>query len=51
MIYKNECIIEENLQMEYSYRLYLKDVLEKTAHDFPTLQSSVQKILLTLQVL
>lgn len=51
MIYKNESSIEENLQTETTYRQYLKDVMEKVDHDFPMLQTNVQKILLTLKIL
>lgn len=48
MVYKNEDTIEENLKMEHSYRQCLKHVLERTNHDFPMLQSNLQKILVTL---
>ncbi|XP_076235044.1 lethal (2) 41Ab [Calliopsis andreniformis] len=51
MIYKNESLIEETLQMERTYREYLRDVMEKTDHDFPMLQTNVRKILLTLKIL
>ncbi|XP_034191697.2 lethal (2) 41Ab [Osmia lignaria lignaria] len=50
MIYKGECIIEENLQKEHSYREYLKYVLQKTDNDFPMMKDNMRKILLTLQV-
>lgn len=49
MIYKNENIIEENLQREHYCREYLKCTLEKTNHDFPTLKNSIKRVLLTLQ--
>ncbi|XP_076288855.1 lethal (2) 41Ab [Lasioglossum baleicum] len=48
MMYKSEDTIEENLKVEHSYRQYLKHVLERTNHDFPTLQTNLQKILATL---
>lgn len=50
MIYKGECIIEENLQKEHSYREYLKYVLQKTDNDFPMMKDNMRKILLTLQI-
>ncbi|XP_076380556.1 lethal (2) 41Ab [Megalopta genalis] len=48
MVYKNEDTIEESLKMEHNYRQYLKHVLERTNHDFPMLQTNLQKILVTL---
>ncbi|KZC09343.1 Coiled-coil domain-containing protein 40 [Dufourea novaeangliae] len=51
MMYRSEHTIEENLKMEHSYRQHLKHVLEKTDHDFPMLQASLRKILLTLKIL
>lgn len=51
MIYKNENIIEENLQREYNCREYLKCTLEKTDHDFPMLKNGIKKVLLTLQII
>ncbi|XP_076390320.1 lethal (2) 41Ab isoform X2 [Megachile rotundata] len=50
MMFKNECIIEENLRNEHINREYLKYVLQKTDHDFPTMKDNIGKILLTLQI-
>ncbi|XP_033205654.1 lethal (2) 41Ab isoform X1 [Bombus vancouverensis nearcticus] len=51
MIYKNENIIEENLQKEHYCREYLKCTLERTDHDFPMLKNRIKKVLVTLQII
>ncbi|EZA53658.1 Coiled-coil domain-containing protein [Ooceraea biroi] len=51
MIFKSDATLSEEFQNEEILRDYLKNVMERTRQDFPLLQNSVQKILLTLDIL
>lgn len=51
ILYKSETALSEEFQNEQVLRNYLKHVMERTSQDFPLLKTSIQKILLTLEIL
>ncbi|XP_015177940.1 PREDICTED: coiled-coil domain-containing protein 40 isoform X1 [Polistes dominula] len=51
MLFKNEALLNDELQNERILHSYLVDVMEQTKLDFPLLKNSIHKIILTLQIL
>ncbi|XP_047359274.1 coiled-coil domain-containing protein 40 isoform X1 [Vespa velutina] len=51
MLFKNEALLNDELQNERILHSYLVHVMEQTKQDFPLLKNSIHKIMLTLQIL
>ncbi|XP_014598615.1 PREDICTED: coiled-coil domain-containing protein 40 [Polistes canadensis] len=51
MLFKNEALLNDELQNERILHSYLVHVMEQTKQDFPLLKNSIHKIILTLQLL
>ncbi|XP_043504867.1 coiled-coil domain-containing protein 40 isoform X1 [Polistes fuscatus] len=51
MLFKNEALLNDELQNERILHSYLVHVMEQTKQDFPLLKNSIHKIILTLQIL